>query len=217
MTGGRVTGGGVTGGGVTGGGAGGKVIADISMSLDGYVTGPDPDLSHGLGHGADQLHAWAVGSDDPVDRRVLAHATESTAAVVLGRRLFDIVDGPDGWNDEMGYGAGLAATPPFFVVTHEPPASVRLDLDFTFVTEGVTAAVDAARAVAAGGHVVVMGGGDVIRQCVLAGLVDELHIHLAPIVLGGGTPLFVAGDRVELVQREVLVSPVATHLTYAIP
>jgi dihydrofolate reductase len=207
----------VTGGGVTGGAeVAGKVVADISMSLDGYVTGPDPDLHHGLGHGADQLHTWAVGSDDPVDRWVLAEATESTAAVVMGRRLFDIVDGPGGWNDEMGYGAGLAATPPFFVVTHTPPTSVRLDLDFTFVTDGVAAAVDAGRAAAAGGHVVVMGGGDVIRQCVLAGLVDELRIHLAPIVLGGGTPLFLPGDRVELVQRAVLVSPHATHLTYAV-
>lgn len=198
------------------GSAEGRVIADISVSLDGYVTGPDPDLHHGLGHGAERLHTWAVGSDDPVDRRVLAEATESSAAVVMGRRLFDIIDGPGGWNDEMGYGARLAATPPFFVVTHEPPASVRLDLDFTFVTEGVAATVDAARAVAGGGHVVVMGGGDVIRQCVLAGLVDELRIHLAPIVLGGGTTLFQPGDRVELAQRDVLVSPHATHLTYAV-
>jgi dihydrofolate reductase len=194
----------------------GKVIADISMSLDGYVTGPDPDLLHGLGHDADRLHTWAVGSDDPVDRRVLAEGTESSAAVVMGRRLFDIIDGPGGWNDEMGYGAGLAATPPFFVVTHQPPATLRLDLAFTFVTDGVAAAIDAARAAADGGHVVVMGGGDVIRQCIRARLVDELRIHLAPIILGGGTPLFQPGDRVELVQRDVLVSPHATHLTYAV-
>jgi dihydrofolate reductase len=71
-----------------------KVIADISMSLDGYVTGPDPDLEHGLGVGGEPLHDWAVGSDDETDAAVLREATEATGAVVMGRRLFEIVDGP---------------------------------------------------------------------------------------------------------------------------
>src|SRR5687768_17864753 len=114
-----------------------KVIADISMSLDGFVTGPDPDLEHGLGHGGEALHTWAIESDDPVDAAVLQEATDRSGAVVMGRRLFDMVDGPHGWNDEMGYGAGHAATPSFFVVTHVAPEKVRLELDFTFVTDGV--------------------------------------------------------------------------------
>jgi dihydrofolate reductase len=191
-----------------------KVVADISMSLDGYVTGPEPSLTSGLGRGGEPLHTWAVDSDDEVDAQVLRDATESSGAVLMGRRLFDIVDGPGGWNDEMGYGAGLAGTPAFFVVTHRAPADVRLDLSFTFVTDGVEAAVEQAKAAAGDKDVVVMGGGDLVRQCVDAGLVDELRIHLAPIILGGGTPLFAASTRREMVQREVRVSATATHLTY---
>ena len=190
-----------------------RVIADISMSLDGYVTGPDPDLEHGLGHGGEALHTW-VESRDEVDVEVLRQATEGTGAVVMGRRLFDIIDGPHGWSDEMGYGAEHATKPPFFVVTHAAPASVRLDFAFTFVSEGLGEAVGQARAVAGGKDVVVMGGGDVIRQCVDDGLVDEIHIHLAPIVLGAGTPLFAGSGRHQLVQRSVQVSPTATHVTY---
>ncbi len=134
----------------------------------------------------------------------------------MGRRLFDIVDGPGGWSDEMGYGAGLAATPPFFVVTHSVPPAVRLGLDFTFVTEGLEAAIDQARAAAGTKDVFVMGGANVIRQCVVAGLADELRIHLAPVVLGAGTPLFAGGERRQLVQRSVRASSSATHLTYGV-
>lgn len=193
-----------------------KVVADISMSLDGFVTGPDPDPEHGLGAGGEPLHIWAVESDSDVDRRVLREATEATGAVVMGRRLFDIVDGPHGWSDEMGYGAALATTPPFFVVTHSPPGAVRLGLRFTFVTDGIAAAVDQAGGAAGDKDVVVMGGADVVRQCVDLGLIDELRIHLAPILLGAGTPLFAGCSRRQLVQRSARVSPYATHLTYTL-
>ena len=193
-----------------------KVVADISISLDGFVTGPGADAAHGLGFGGEPIHGWVMQPDD-TDTEVLQEATEMSGAVVMGRRLFDVVDGPDGWNDEMGYGAGLAATPPFFVVTHSPPAQVRLGLRFTFVTDGVGPAIDQARAEAGDKAVVVMGGGDVIRQCLDAGLVDELRIHLSPIVLGAGTPLFAGIGRHEMVQRAVRVSTNATHLTYEVP
>ena len=190
-----------------------KVVADITMSLDGFVTGPGADLEHGLGVGGEPLHNWVFQADD-VDTDVLREAMEMSGAVVMGRRLFDIVDGPGGWNDEIGYGAGHVGTPPFFVVTHSPPAQVRLDLRFTFVTEGPAAAVEQARPAAGDKAVVIMGGGDVIRQCLDAGVVDELRIHLAPIVLGGGTPLFADIGRHEMVQRSVRVSTNATHLVY---
>ncbi len=191
-----------------------RVIADISMSIDGFVTGPDPDLEHGLGHGGEALHTWAVDSDDEVDTAVLREATGDSGAVIMGRRLFDVVDGPLGWNDEMGYGAGLAGTPPFFVVTHSEPEHVRLDLDFTFVTDGLASAVAQARAAAGAKDVFVMGGADVVRQCVDEGLVDELRLHVAPVILGAGTPLFAGSSRRELVQRSVRVSRTATHITY---
>jgi dihydrofolate reductase len=190
-----------------------KVIADITMSIDGFVTGPDPDLDHGLGHGGEPLHEW-VFSNDEVDAQVLEESTERSGAVVMGRRLFDIVDGPHGWNDEVGYGAKHAGTPPFFVVTHSKPESIRLALDFTFVTDGLASAIRLAQAAAGTKDVVVMGGGDVVRQCVDDGLADELALHLAPIVLGAGTPLFAGAARRELRQRKVRVSPHATHLTY---
>jgi dihydrofolate reductase len=190
-----------------------KVVADITMSLDGFVTGPGADPQHGLGIGGEPLHNWVMDPDD-VDTEVLTEATEMSGAVVMGRNLFDVIDGPDGWNDEMGYGAGLAATPPFVVVTHAPPAKVRLGLDFTFVIDGVAVAIEHARQAAGDKAVVVMGGGDVVRQTLDAGLADELRIHLAPIVLGAGTPLFHGASRRELVQHSVRVSRNATHLVY---
>lgn len=192
-----------------------KVIADITMSLDGYVTGAGADPEHGLGD-APELHAW-VFERDAVDAAILEEATAMSGAVVMGRKLFDTVDGPDGWSSEMGYGADQVGTPPFFVLTHSPPAEVRLarelGLRFTFVADLVEA-IAQARAVAADGHVVIMGGGDVIGQALEHGLVDEFRVHLSPIVLGGGTPLFREGTRQRYRQRDVRPSHNAVHITY---
>ncbi|MEV4177837.1 dihydrofolate reductase family protein [Nonomuraea sp. NPDC049709] len=199
-----------------------RIIADISVSLDGFVTGPDPGPDNGLGTGGEALHTWAF-SDDPDDRRILREATARSGAVVLGRRLFDVVDGPYGWNDDSGYGAGEVGKPAFVVVTSSPPKSVRLtDLDWTFVTTGLPDAVTAARerAAAASAHrgedldVVLMGGGATIGSALAAGLVDELTLHLAPVVLGAGTPLFTGGAPRTLVQRSATPTSTATHLTY---
>jgi dihydrofolate reductase len=192
-----------------------KVMADITMSLDGYVTGPDPDLEHGLGHGGEPLHTWAF-SDDPVDAAQLRTGTERSGAVVMGRRLFDIIDGPHGWDEQVGYGAREAGTPPFFVVTHSAPETRRLQLDFTFVVDGIASAIERAQTAAGAKDVVIMGGGDVIAQALDAGLVDELHLHLAPMLLGDGTPLFHHVGRNEMRQVDVQVSPNATHLTYVL-
>jgi dihydrofolate reductase len=136
----------------------------------------------------------------------------------MGRRLFDFVDGPNGWNSDVGYGHDQkqSAAPSFYVVTHEPPAKVRLTSKFTFVTQGVADAIDQARAIAGDKDVVVMGGANVIDQCLAASLVDELRIHLSPLVLGGGTRLFERVAPATLAQREVIVSPRATHLTYEV-
>lgn len=188
-------------------------MADITMSLDGFVTGPDAGPQHGLGKGGEPLHTWVTQADE-VDTEVLTEATEMSGAVVMGRNLFDVIDGPGGWSDDMGYGAGLAATPPFIVVTHAPPATVRLGLNFAFVIDGVAAAIQHAHQAAGEKDVVIMGGADVVRQTVDLGLIDELHIHLAPIVLGAGTPLFTGARRRQLVQRSVRVSSNATHIIY---
>src|SRR4051812_33528858 len=100
------------------------VIGDITVSLDGFVTGPGADLQHGLGLDAEGLHAWALDSADPVDRGVLERHTAASGAVVMGRRTFDTVDGA--WSPERGYGADRDGRPPFFVVTSRVPGSYRL-------------------------------------------------------------------------------------------
>ncbi|MFD4986997.1 dihydrofolate reductase family protein [Streptomyces sp. NPDC058374] len=201
-----------------------RIIADISVSLDGFVTGPDPGPHNGLGTGGEALHTWAF-SEDADDRRVLGEATARSGAVVLGRRLFDVVDGPEGWSEETGYGAGEAGKPAFVVVTSALPESLRLTgLDWTFVTTGLSDAVATARerAQAASAQrgteldAVLMGGAATLRSALDAGLVDVLTLHLAPVVLGAGTPLFTGGVPRTLVQREVTVTSNATHLTYEI-
>ncbi|KHL00047.1 DNA-binding protein [Microbacterium mangrovi] len=202
-----------------------RVIADISVSLDGFVTGPDAGPSNGMGTGGEALHAWAL-SGDPDDQRLLAEGTVRTGAVILGRRLFDVVDGPDGWSDEMGYGAREVGRPAFIVLTREPPAEVRLaHLDWEFVTTGLVDAVARAReraeaAEALAGeerHVVLMGGGATVGSAIAAGLVDELTLHVAPVLFGHGTKLFTGGEPARtLRQRSVIATSTATHLTYDI-
>ncbi|SCK05646.1 dihydrofolate reductase family protein [Streptomyces sp. WMMB 322] len=199
-----------------------RIVADISVSLDGFVTGPRPGPDNGLGDAGEALHTWAF-SDDPEDRRILRESTARSGAVVLGRRLFDVVDGPHGWDDTSGYGAGEVGKPAFVVVTSSPPESVRLtDLDWTFVTTGLADAVSAARerAEAASSQagrdldVFLMGGGATVGSALDAGLADVLSLHLAPVVLGAGTPLFTGGAQRTLVQRSVTPTSTATHLIY---
>jgi dihydrofolate reductase len=192
-----------------------KVVADISLSLDGFVTGPGADAEHGLGHGGEGLHTWAL-DPDAIDRRVLEESVAATGVVIMGRRLFDVVDGPHGWSDEMGYGADLAAEPPVLVVTRTPPDKVRLADRMTFVVDGIESAVAKAITMAEGRDVVIMGGGETVRRALDAGVVDELRLHLSPIVLGQGTPLFSGATPRSLRQIHVRPSAHATHLTYRV-
>ncbi|MFC8530562.1 dihydrofolate reductase family protein [Nocardia sp. NPDC057227] len=191
------------------------VIADITMSLDGYVTGAGAGPGRGLGD-AEELHAW-VSERDEVDSDILRDATAMSGAVIMGRGLYDVVDGAGGWTAEMGYGAQEAGTPPFFVVTRSAPAESRLvrelGLRVTF-TDSLPSAIDRAATIAGDGAVVLMGGGELIGRALEAGLVDELRLHLAPLVLGVGTPLFRPGTRRHYRQREVRPSRNACHLVY---
>jgi len=196
-----------------------NVIADISMSLDGYVTGPDAGPEQGLGVGGEPVHEWAMSEDSPIDTKILDAAVAATGAVVMGRRTFDIVDGPYGWGDDLGYGAGRkpADAPPIFVVTHAAPEKVRLAGRFTFVTDGIDRAIAAAARAAGDRHVFIMGGASVIQQALAAGLVDELRLHLAPVLLGDGTRLFEdITDRPRLDPIETIQAPRATHLSYRV-
>lgn len=195
------------------------VVVEISMSLDGYVTGPDIDLEHGLGQGGEVLHTWALDGDE-ADRAVLDASFTQTGAVIQGRTLFDFIDGPTGWNEEMGYGAKGEGKhlPPIFVLTHEPPATTRLGDRFRFVTDGPESAVRQAQAVADGKDIVVMGGGETCHEFLAAGLADIVRLHVAPVVLGSGTRLFPADDspRVDLVLTDTVSTPLAQHLTYKV-
>lgn len=193
-----------------------KIIVDITVSLDGYVTGPNPGPANGLGDNGEALHHWAVNSDDPREAQLLEATVARTGAIVMGRNLFDVVDGPNGWSENGGYGAGKAPArrPPAFVVTHSRPARVRLP-GMRICTDGLDDALDQAVAAAGSLDVFVMGGGDICHQAVHSGRADELRLHLAPIVLGGGTRLFRdGGDLATFEQLEPVVTDHAIHARY---
>lgn len=190
------------------------IVVDISMSLDGFVTGPDVGPDSGLGRGGEALHTWALAGTD-TDRAVLDRSFERTGAVVMGRTLFDFVDGPNGWNDDMAYGARGDIPPPTIVVTSSEPDRVRLTDRFRICTEGLPQAIAQAVDLAGGRDVIVMGGGRTAGSALAAGLADELVLHIAPVLLGGGTPLFLP-EPATLRLTDSVVTPNAAHLTYAL-
>ena len=182
----------------------GIVRFDISTSLDGFVAGPDPSLDDPLGVGGEALHEWAYdlktfkerhgqqGGRTGPDDDLFAELYGSTGAFVMGRNMFG--GGPGPWGDEPWEG-WWGDEPPFyapvFVVTHHArEALVKGDTTFTFVTDGVEAAIAQAKAAAGERDVLVSGGADVIGQALAAGLIDEFNVHVAPVILGGGTRLF---------------------------
>ncbi|HJB10135.1 MAG TPA: dihydrofolate reductase family protein [Candidatus Brachybacterium merdavium] len=197
----------------------GTVVADISMSLDGFITGPGPDLEHGLGRGGEAIQQWVFAShDSPRDRAILESADQSTGAVVMGRRTFDFIDGPHGWDEEVSYSYDhpTPSLPPIFVVTHQVPARPRHS-GFTYVTTGIEAALTRAREAAGEREVVIMGGASVIAQALTARLVDRIRIHLSPVLMGAGTPLFeLVDETIQLLQEDVVITPNVSHLTYTV-
>jgi dihydrofolate reductase len=195
-----------------------KVLASITTSVDGYITGPDDVPGKGLGEGGERLHYWVFGGpwsydDGPKgeasgeDAEWLAETTARIGAVVGGRWTYEAARH---WGDENPWGL------PFFIVTHRPEEQPAGD-DFTFVS-GVEAAVERAREAAGDKDVSVMGGADVLRQALDAGLVDELTIIVAPVVLGGGKRLFDGFTKsLDLEQLGVRQSRFATFITYRVP
>ena len=212
----------------------GKVVAEISMSLDGYVSGPSPTLEQPLGEGGEQLHEWAVrlkswreahglpGGETGPDDELITESLRATGAVVMGRRMFSGGQGP--WENDSNADGWWGDEPPFhkpvFVLTHHArePLVMEGGTTFVFVTEGVESAIEDARAAAAEKDVLVAGGADAIDQTINAGLVDELQLHLAPLLLGAGARLF-EGVAAELPRFEVtqaLESQLVTHLRYRV-
>jgi dihydrofolate reductase len=194
-----------------------KVIAAITTSVDGYVAGPDDSPGKGLGEGGERLHHWVFGGpwtyDDPPqgeptgpDAEWLQEAMASLGASVVGRGMYEAAGH---WGDENPFGV------PVFVVTHrpeeEPPGG-----HFTFV-KGVEEAVARAREAAGDKNVSIGGGADVIRQALAAGVVDELSIIIAPVVLGGGKLLFDGFERsLDLEHAGIRQSPLATFIDYRV-
>jgi dihydrofolate reductase len=210
----------------------GKVFLDISTSLDGFVAGPNPTLEQPLGQDGERLHEWIFGTaswrelhgkqggETNADDELVRESTARTGAVLMGRRMFSGGEGP--WeNDPMANG-WWGDDPPFrkpvFVVTHHAREPLSLGATtYTFVT-GVESALEQASAVAGGNDVHIAGGADVAQQVLRAGQLDEMLIHVAPILLGGGRRLLdgLSGVDVELEGTQVLDSPAATHLRYRV-
>jgi dihydrofolate reductase len=194
-----------------------KVIASITTSVDGYVAGPDDGPGKGLGEGGERLHHWVFGGpwtyDNPPkgeptgeDAEWLKEAMTDLGAIVGGRWTYEAAEH---WGDENPFGV------PFFIVTHrpeeEPPGG-----HFTFVA-GVEEAVERAREAAGDKNVSVMGGADTIRQALAAGLVDQLSIVIAPVILGAGKRLFEGFDRsLDLEHVGIRQSPFATFVDYRV-
>jgi dihydrofolate reductase len=186
------------------------VLCDMSASLDGYVTGPNDSREKPFGDGAEMLHDWIFDAATDEDRTLLAEVLDGVGAVVMGRRSFDKNEGDGGWGD-----SGPLGDTPCFVVTHHKPSTSYPPV-YTFVTEGVTSAIEQAKQ-AAGEKVVSLHGATVMQQALPLGLVDELRLHVIPVLLGGGTPLFASLDSAIALERtQVLGTPGATHLTFRV-
>ncbi|WP_248964672.1 dihydrofolate reductase family protein [Sphaerisporangium perillae] len=189
----------------------GKLVLEMTMSLDGFTAAPNIGVDHPLGEDGERLHGWIGVDGSPVselDREISAEMFTRTGAFILGRRTFDVGEAP--WGDDGAFGM------PCFVLTNRARETlVKGPTTFTFVTDGIESALKQARAVAGGKDVLVMGGAEVARQYLNAGLVDELRLHLVPMLLGAGTRFF-DGGRVELERTKVVESPAATHLTFRV-
>jgi len=188
-----------------------KVIFDISMSLDGFITAANVRLEAGLGDGGDRLHDWAFSSEDQRNRELLARGA-SLGAIIAGRNTYDLsvpwwgADGPTG-----------PARIPVYVVTHSEPNDIPDEGVYTFV-DGIEAALEKAQRASGDKDVAVMGGADIAQQFIRAGLLDEISIHLVPVLFGSGTRLFEnTGSRhIQLETLEVIETAEATHLRFRV-
>jgi dihydrofolate reductase len=187
-----------------------RVICDMSTSLDGYVTGPNDSRENPFGDGAEILHDWMFDAATDEDRALLQDVLDSVGAIVMGRKSFDKNEGDGGWGD-----SGPAGDTPCFVVTHHEPTRPHPPI-YTFVTDGVIRAIEQAKH-AAGDNAVLLHGASVMQQALPQGLVDEIRVHVIPVLLGSGTPLFSTLDAAIALERtHVLITPAATHLGFRV-
>jgi dihydrofolate reductase len=180
----------------------GNVISGMSVSLDGYIAGPGDDLS--------RLHRWLFEGSDEANA-LLGEFVEGIGAVVMGKRMYTVAEKLGAFEDD-------SFTPPHFVLTHETPATVPQNgPPFTFVNDGVEAAIAQAKAAAGDKNTVVMGGANLFQQCLNAGLLDEVQVQLIPVVLGDGIRWFEnVTPGIELEKIKLTEIPGATFIDYRV-
>jgi dihydrofolate reductase len=202
------------------------------MSLDGYTAGPEQSTKDPLGIGGEQLHEWALqlatwrashgleGGAVNASTPVMEEAVANVGATIMGRNMFGGHPGP--WDPAKPWNGWWGKNPPFhhpvFVLTHypRPPLELEGGTTFTFVTDGIVPALELARRAAGGRGVVLAGGADVARQYLTAGLVDEMELHLVPVLLGAGERLFDGvGDLHGLRPVRTVAASDVTHLKFA--
>ncbi|HEU4393747.1 MAG TPA: dihydrofolate reductase family protein [Solirubrobacterales bacterium] len=205
---------------------------EISISVDGYVAGPNQSEEHPLGEGGEDLHEWVVklrawreshgreGGEVNASSELVEEAMEGIGAVLMGRNMFG--GGPGPWGEEPWNG-WWGDDPPFhvpvFVLTHHQrePLAMEGGTTFHFVTDGIESALAQAREAAGGRDVKLSGGASVAQQYLAAGLVDEMQLNVAPILLGGGERLFEdVGADLDLEQERVVHTPEVTHIRYRV-
>jgi dihydrofolate reductase len=210
-----------------------KLRFQISLSLDGFVAGPNQSVENPLGIGGEKLHDWVTrlepwrkahdlpGGETNESSRVVEESVANIGATIMGRNMFGGHPGP--WAAEKPWSGWWGNNPPFhhpvFVLTHHPREPLRLEggTVFTFVTDGIQAAFEAARTAAAGKDVSLAGGANAAQQFLRAGLVDEMELHLVPALLGSGERLFErVGDELHgLRPVRTITAPGVTHLKFA--
>jgi dihydrofolate reductase len=208
----------------------GLVTCQISISLDGFVAGPNQSLDNPLGEGGMRLHDWVLataswrsqhgheGGVAGADSEVADEVSKGIGAYIMGRKMFG--GGAGDWNQEWKgwWGEDPPYHVPVFVLTHHPRQPLRMlgGTTFTFVTDGIESALEQAQAAAGDRDVSIAGGASTVRQCFAAGRLDELYLHIVPILLGKGERLLEdAGDPI-MEPVTVVASPAVTHIKYRI-
>jgi dihydrofolate reductase len=207
-----------------------SVTSHISISLDGFVAGPNQSLENPIGEGGMRLHEWAVateswrkqqeldGGERSADSEVVDDVVQNVGAYIMGRKMFGGGEGP--WDETWTgwWGEDPPYHVPVFVLTHysREPLPMRGGTIFNFVTDGIESALEAARAAAGDGIVAIAGGASAVRQYLAAGLLDELYLHIVPVILGAGERLLKdVGDPI-LQPVSVIASPTVTHVKYRV-
>jgi dihydrofolate reductase len=211
-----------------------KLKLDITTSLDGFVAGPNITLENPLGEGGELLHEWMLGlkawrephglegGEEGPDGDLFRESLQRNGAVIMGRRMFSGGSGP--WEGDPKADAWWGDEPPFhapvFVLTHHAREAVSKEggTTYHFVTDGIESALEQARAAAGDKDVLIAGGAEVAQQYLKAGLLDEIMLHVSPVLLGGGVRLFegLGPDDAKLEVVEVIESPAVAHVRYRV-